>query len=61
MILLMNLFEKGTFLHGNRAKIVLFEGISDCLRGNRRGEDVVDKMGSLSRIIKLSSGDLMDN
>ena len=57
VVLMMDCLEKRSFLLDNRAKVVLLEHISHCLRCNRRGEDV-DVMGSLNSIIKLSSGDL---
>ena len=60
-VLAMDCLEKRLFLLDNRAKVVLLERISHCLRCNRRGEDVVDVMCSLNSIIKLSSGDLMHN
>jgi hypothetical protein len=49
------------FLLNNRAKVIAFECISDCLWCDRRGKDIVDKLGGLNSIIKLSSGDLMNN
>ena len=57
----MDCLEKRSFLLDNRAKVVLLECISHCLRRDRRGEDVVDIMGGLDSIIKLSSGDLVDD
>ena len=60
-VLAMDYLEKRSFLLDNRAKVVLLECISHCLRCNRRGEDVVDVMCSLNSIIKLSSGDLTHN
>jgi len=57
----MTLLEEGAFFLGNRAEVVLLECISDCLGCDRVGEGVVDEMGSLDSIIKLSSGDLANN
>jgi len=56
----MSLFEKRLFLFNNRA-IVFLESSPDCLRKNRGGNNVVDVMGSLDSIIKLSSSDLAKN
>jgi len=55
---LMLLFEERTFLLFNGAKIVFLEHISDCLRCDRVGNDVVNEVGSLNSIINLSSSDL---
>jgi hypothetical protein len=41
--------------------IVLFEYISDHLGGDRIGKDIVDEIGSLNSIVKLSSGDLVND
>ena len=60
-VLSLDLLEKRSFLLDNRAKIVVLECISHCLRINRRGEDVVDEMGGLNSIIKLPSSDLADD
>jgi len=57
----MTLLEEGDFFLDNRAEVVLLECISDCLGCDRVGEGVVDEMGSLDSIIKLSSGDLANN
>ena len=57
----MGLFEKRTFPLDNRAKVILFECIPDCLGCDRVGKDVVDEMGGLHSIIKFSTGDLMNN
>jgi hypothetical protein len=54
----MLLFEQRAFLLDNRAKVVFFEYISDCLGTDRVGDDVVDEMGSLNSIVNLPSGDL---
>jgi len=35
--------------------------IPDCLRCDRVGDDVIDKVSGLNSIIKLSSDDLIDN
>ena len=61
MVLSMSLFEKWLFLLDNREKVPFLECISHCLGRDRRGTDIIDKMSSLNSIIKLSSGDLMDN
>ena len=58
-VLMMDYLEKRLFLLDSRAKVVLLEHISHCLRCDRRGEDVIDVMCSLNSIIKLPSGDLM--
>jgi len=42
-------------------KIVFLESSPDCLRRNSGGNNVVDVMGSLDSIIKLSSSDLAKN
>jgi len=55
----MSLFEKRTFLLNNRVKIVFLEHISDCLKCDRVGNDVVNEVGSLNSIINLSSSDLV--
>ena len=39
-------------------KIVLLEYISDCLGGDRVGNDVVNEFGGLNSIIEPSSSDL---
>ena len=57
----MGLFEQGAFLLDNRVKVRLLECISDCLRCDRMGNDVVDIMGSLNSIIKLSCSDLLND
>src|SRR5882724_10472207 len=57
----MTLLEEGAFFLDNRAEVVLLECISDFLGCDRVGEGVVDEMGSLDSIIKLSSGDLVNN
>lgn len=57
----MKLFEKRAFLLDNRAKIVFLECISHCLGSDRRGDDVVNKMGGFNSIIKLSSGNLAND
>jgi len=51
----MLLFEKRTY---NGAKIVFLEHISDYLRCDRVGNDVVNEVGSSNSIINLSSSDL---
>ena len=61
MVLLMSLFEQWSFLLDNRVKVPFLECTSHCLGSDRRGKDVIDKMSSLNNIIKLFSGDLMDN
>ena len=43
----------------NGAEIVFLEHISDCLRCDRVGNDVVDEVDSLNSIINLSSSDLV--
>jgi hypothetical protein len=57
----MCLFEEGTFLLNNRAKVIAFECISDCWWCDRRGEDIVNNLSGLDSIIKLSSSDLTNN
>ena len=55
----MLLFEKRSFLLNNGVKIVFLEHISDCLRCDRVGNDVINKVGSLNSIINMSSSDLV--
>ena len=55
----MLLFEWRAFFLDYRAKIVLLEYISDCLGGDRVGDDVVNEFGGFNSIIKPSSSDLM--
>ena len=58
----MTLLEEGALFLDNRVEVALLECISDCLGCDRVGEGVVvDEMGSLDSIIKLSSGDLANN
>jgi hypothetical protein len=57
---LMGLLEQKAFL-GNGLKITLFQGISDSLRSDRAGDDVVNEIGSLDSIVKLSSSDLLND
>ena len=40
-------------------KIVLFKYISNCLGGDRVGNDVVNEFGGLNSIIEPSNSDLM--
>jgi hypothetical protein len=42
-------------------EVVLLEYIPDCLGTDRVGDDIVDEMGSLNSIVKLPSGDLVQN
>ena len=53
--------EKRVFLLDNRVKSTLLEYIPDCLGTDRVGKDVVDKIGSLSSIVKLASDDLVND
>ena len=39
--------------------IIFLEDISDCLRVDRVGDDLVNKSGGLNSIVKPSSGDLI--
>jgi hypothetical protein len=57
----VGLLEKRAFFLDNRAKVILFECIPDCLGCDRIGKDVVDEMGGLHSIIKSSTGDLTNN
>ena len=57
----VGLLEERTFPLDNRVKVILFQCISDCLRCDRIGKDVIDEMGSLHSIITSSSGDLANN
>ena len=57
----MTSLEKRVLLLHNRGKPILLKDIPDCLGLDRVGDDVVDKMGSLNSIIKLSSSDLVKN
>jgi hypothetical protein len=57
----MGFLEQRVFLLGNGLKITLLQGISDSLRSNRAGDDVVNEIGSLDSIVKLSSSDLLND
>ena len=61
MILTMGLFEKWSFLLDNRAKFVFLKSISDCLGCDRSGDNIVDVLSGLDSIVKLFSGDLLNN
>jgi hypothetical protein len=57
----MDLFEKRMFLFHNRVKVIILECIFNCLVCDRIREDVVNELGDLNSIIKLSGGDLVNN
>jgi hypothetical protein len=60
MFQLISLFEKGIFSLDNIPKVILLEGIPDCLGCDRVGNSLVDEMGGLHSIIEPPSGDLLN-
>ena len=60
MVLSMGLFEKGTFFLDNSLEVLIFECIPDCLRGDRTGKGVVDKMDGFHSIVQPPSSDLLN-
>src|ERR1700736_997049 len=57
----MGSFEKRSFLLCSRLKSAFLQCISDCLKCDRVGDDVINELRSLNCIFKLSKLDLMNN